>query len=165
MERTKKARLFRAILILITILTLAFIWGQSCLPDTASSKESGFLKELIDTLINSFNGNKLFELSEKILRKAAHFMEYAALGGEFCLLFATSKKIPSRNASKRKITFFYKNASKPALTALFVAMIDETIQYFVPGRFSSVLDVWLDCAGATFGVFLIFVFFRKLFKE
>ena len=43
---------------------------------------------------------------------------------------------------------------------LLTAMVDETIQIFVPGRGSQVTDVWIDFAGACLGVLVVYVLAR-----
>ena len=51
---------------------LLVIWGQSCMPATHSGAESGALL----TLVQAF----LPHMTDHILRKCAHFGEYALLG-------------------------------------------------------------------------------------
>lgn len=40
--------------IALLILTLAFIWGHSCVPTTYSASESGWVTELITPLLGIF---------------------------------------------------------------------------------------------------------------
>lgn len=73
-------------------------------------------------------------LTEHILRKAAHFGEYAVLA---LLLVPSMRKIFGESR------FFF-----PALSAaLLVPLIDETIQLFVEGRSGRVSDIWIDFGG------------------
>ena len=78
-------------------------------------------------------------LFEGIIRKLAHFSEYAVTG------FFTALAV-AFDGFKKKLGFFY---------ALFicaaVSVIDEFIQIFVPGRNAAVLDVIIDCFGAVLG--------------
>lgn len=77
-----------------------------------------------------------------LIRKIAHFSEFALLG-LLCsgLAVLELEKIPVGLLG----------------AGLAVACIDETIQLYVPGRASSLLDVWIDTSGFAFGlvVFLI----------
>ena len=107
---------------------LLFIWGNSLLPASASSELSGGLLEMLGWV---------GEIAETVLRKLAHFSEFACLGFLFCLLFHT---LGSRSLSA------------PLLCGILAAMVDETIQLGVPGRSGAVIDVWIDTAGVTAGV-------------
>ena len=58
---------------------------------------------------------------------------------------------------------FVRHVSWPLFCGLLVAVIDETIQLYVPGRTSSTLDVLLDFSGVVSGLFValvILLFFR-----
>ena len=58
---------------------------------------------------------------------------------------------------------FVRHVSWPLFFGLLTAVIDETIQLYVPGRSSSVKDVLLDFSGVLTGLFialLILLFFR-----
>ena len=114
----KRRRVFRA----LTALWLAFVWGQSFLSAAASSAESGSLLALLQSVLPW--------LTQVILRKAAHFAEYAVLGA---LLFGA--------ADVRRGLWF------PPCFGLLAALTDETVQLFSVGRAGMVEDVWLDLAG------------------
>ncbi|MEO8041623.1 MAG: VanZ family protein [Acidobacteriota bacterium] len=77
-----------------------------------------------------------------IIRKLAHFTEYAVLGFLACRAFAGS----SGNFLRRH---YYLAA---VLLVLLVAGSDEFNQIFIPSRTSSVWDVVLDAIGGAFGV-------------
>ena len=124
---------------------LLVIWGQSCMPAAHSGAESGALL----TLVQAF----LPHMTDHILRKCAHFGEYALLG-----VFTA--------AALRTGTHF----SWPAalLPGTLAALCDETIQLFVPGRSGQITDVWLDTAGSLTGALLtllIFFLCRKRPKQ
>ncbi len=112
------------ILTVCAAVWLLVIWGHSCMPATQSGAESGALL----TLVQAF----LPHMTDHILRKCAHFGEYALLG-----VFTA--------AALRTGTHF----SWPAalLPGTLAALCDETIQLFVPGRSGQIADVWLDTAG------------------
>ena len=49
---------------------------------------------------------------------------------------------------------FVRHVSWPLLGGLATALMDETIQRWIPGRTSSVVDVWIDFAGVVAGLFV-----------
>ena len=103
----------------------------------------------------SSSGN-IFVISELLIRKSAHFLEYAILGTEIIALIV----LGDFTISKAKAYILYFISS---VTALFVALTDETIQFF-SGRASRVLDVWLDFAGASVAIW-VFLLVWHLIKN
>ena len=77
-----------------------------------------------------------------IVRKMAHFTEFACLGGLSCGLLAAARTVKLH-------PFFHVWAG-----GFFVAAIDETIQIFT-GRGSQLQDVWLDFAGFSAGLLAV----------
>lgn len=73
----------KKILIIISILTLIFIWGQSMLPKGQSANESGFIMDLVRPFLEIFVGKG--NVTDHLVRKVAHFVEYSVLGVEFAL--------------------------------------------------------------------------------
>lgn len=127
-------------------LTLLFIWGNSMQSGAASGAMSGSVRAWLESLLR-------MPVDEFLLRKAAHFSEYALLGAELSLLLnLLSDRYGAPLARGRNLLDF------PALGFL-AAAIDETIQIFT-GRGSSLLDVWLDTAGCLTGFFLVFLIFK-----
>ena len=133
MTRTDK-RLKLCCTLLIAILV--FIWGNSLMPGEVSQAISDWVQSvLFGTQLRdgvSAPGNTL-------LRKAAHFTEFAALGMTLAWLFGMLQK-------RKSIPFFWGVAA---------ACIDETIQAFVPERAPGFLDVLLDCSGVLTGIVLL----------
>lgn len=89
-------------------------------------------------------------MTNNLLRKCGHFAEFAVLGVLLTGLF-------------RQLRNFI--LLKPVACALFVALCDETIQRFVPGRSGNVKDLWIDLGGAVFGALVIYLFFRLRKKK
>ena len=84
-------------------------------------------------------------LTEHLVRKAAHFTEYAGLG--FLLAMNTGAGIVP--------VFSLTRIAKANFTAAFcLPFIDETIQLFVEGRSGQISDVWLDMAGIYMGIMI-----------
>ena len=114
--------------LICTLLWLAFIFLQSSMSAQVSATESNSLL----ALLNHFWP----ELTHDLLRQIAHFVEYFILGGCTVGMFFYTKS--------------YK-FSKPMLFSLMVAVADETLQLYVEGRSSELLDVWMDFGGAIIG--------------
>jgi VanZ family protein len=127
------------ILIVLIILTLCFIWGNSIMPAEISGAISERIKDIINFLLDGIGRGEALS-GDGVLRKIAHASEFGLLGIELILLH--------RNAMKEKLTTI-------ALYGLTVAVIDETLQLFSDGRAGLVKDVWIDFGGFTLGVLLI----------
>lgn len=121
-------------LILIFML-LGFIWGNSSLPADRSTELSSGLLAWLTAYVPGLGW-----LFEGLLRKLAHFLEFAALGGAICL---DCRSWNVRLDCTMLLT---------VLGCFLTACVDETIQLFVPGRSSSVVDVWIDGAGGLTGL-------------
>ena len=147
-DRVKKA--VRIAWILVVLATLTFIFVQSTLSSEESQKESDKVSDIIEEIIPPETDAGAFVQDN--VRKIAHFVEFAVLGGEVALYMLV-----------------YHRKLKATLTALagglLMALFDETIQIFSK-RGSSVSDVWLDFAGfmtaslicyTVYGVILLFL--------
>ena len=133
-----------SIKLVLAALLLAFIWGNSFLPGELSGRESEFIRQLLQPVIAplqrllSAGG---FEIDQSVLvRKVAHFTEFAALGAVMLALFVRPGW---------KIRFLL-----PAGLCLIAAAVDESIQMFSAGRGPSVRDAALDFGGACVGLAL-----------
>lgn len=134
----------RTILIICTILTLIFIWGQSVLPGDISSQQSGFVMGIVRPFLELFAGKG--NVTEHLVRKLAHFTEFSVLGVEAGFIFG----IYIRNRSLNPWIALLKAVASCA----FAALIDETIQIF-SGRGPAITDVWIDTAGALLGAAIV----------
>ncbi len=115
----------KRVLTALILLNLAFIWGNSALPAGASNAVSQGMMGSLSRLF-PFLAQEWFHV---LLRKGAHFSEFALLG------FLSGLRRPQTTWPEH-LGF-----------GMAVAAVDETIQLYVPGRSSSLLDVWLDTAG------------------
>lgn len=136
MERTKQARILRAALLVLIVLTVAFILSRSARGKTASNDESQFVTDLIRRILHNDS------ISHAFVRKLAHFTEFLILGAELSLLLWLERL--------RTVQWYVNIWFACELTAL----CDETVQIF-SGRGPMVRDVWLDTAGATCGILLV----------
>ena len=120
---------------------IAFVWGHSLIQGPQSSLESGMVVTLLRPLFEVV-GVTDADLMAFLVRKAAHFTEYAILGvlarGLFVSLHAERGVRPL-----------------PAgLLVAFVPVVDECIQLFVPGRSGQLTDVLIDLSGVIVGALL-----------
>jgi len=146
-----KAGTKRKIFTVIFVLTLIFIFGHSLMPGEASSTESGAVFEFLAPLFRIFLPERL--VTDHLVRKLAHFSEYALLGLETGLHFGGSGAQES----------IYRRSTRLGI-GLFSAFIDETIQTFVSGRSGEVRDMWIDFFGFITGL-LIAALLKKLFHK
>ena len=133
MSRIQKIK--RITFVVLSILCVAFIFSQSLLPATQSSKESGFVLSILNGFTEAIGLGTVF--NGHIVRKLAHFFEFAVLSG---VLFCTYKQFFSKIINVCVIT---------SATYLCVAIMDEFIQLFSDGRACSFKDVLIDFSGGT----------------
>ena len=135
----------KIVFIILTFFWVGVIFSFSLQP----AEVSGEISSSILQKVLSWTAVAVFEQFETIsqdqwnflhllLRKCAHFTEFAILG-----VFST-------------LTLFQTKVSRKALIAigfcLAIASMDETLQLFVSGRAGRITDVMIDCAGAGIGV-------------
>ena len=125
------------ICVCLLCMLLIFIWGNSLLPGEISQAFSDWVKAI---LFPGRGGNGLRQGSG-LLRKVAHFTEFTALGVLLSWLFGMLKK----------------GKLHPILCGMAAACVDETIQFFVPGRSPGWKDVAIDTAGVLTGLVLLLI--------
>ena len=130
----------------IVALIVAFIWGNSLLPQTQSRQESDFVLRILQSI---FRLDIDRETASHLVRKAAHFTEYALLGVSAAALFLSRRRC-------------VQSAVNAMSLCLAVAVLDESIQ-LLSQRGSQVQDVLLDFSGAAAGL-LIFLALSGLFR-
>ncbi len=139
--------LLRILFTAAVLATVAFIFYNSAQVAEISSVYSGRVTAILNKILQYLQLNIV--LSEHIVRKLAHIAEFALLG--FLLTFCL------RVYTKRLIAF----CAWPLLGGLFIAVCDEFLQRFVPGRSSSIRDIFIDffgvCGGTAAAIGIIFV--------
>lgn len=123
------------------ILNLIFIWGNSLLPGEISGALSNWLGDILSKLIPGYEAGMPQE-GRGLLRKLAHFGEFALLGMCLRWLFGMLTKAPK---------FYWLSAACGAA----VAFVDEGIQMFVPDRGPGLWDVGIDFLGVMLGITLL----------
>ena len=131
MKRTKTRM---ALCLILTVLLLIFIWGNSCLPGQVSGAWSQMISDLINRLLGRLPGDP--HTGHGLLRKIAHFTEFTCLGMSLFWLFSMLQK-----------KFWI-----PFLCGFLAACTDECIQLLVPDRGPAIKDVLIDTAGVAVGI-------------
>lgn len=107
-------------------------------PGEVSGEMSGWVSQLLGKLLpflspDATNGHWL-------VRKIAHFSEFAILGALLRWLFAML-------IANKALRFFL-----PLGCGIAAAVVDEFIQWFTPGRVCSFWDMCIDWSGVITGV-------------
>lgn len=142
----------RNILIILFVLIICFIWGNSLLSAETSSRISNAVSELLTSFFGNGEGESAIDNTS--VRKLAHFVEFFFLGIVASLLL------------RLLINDTRVGIALSGLLCLFIPVMDETIQIFT-GRGPSLRDVWIDIGGYALGslaVYLI-VFIRAFLKK
>ena len=131
---------FRVIFTIALVACIAFIFHNSLEAGALSSARSQAIMAKINAILARVD---LGPLSEHTIRKLAHFAEFTLEGFllMLCLRVYTAR--------------FVRHISWPLLGGMSTALMDETIQRFIPGRSSQVTDVWIDMGGVVFGLSLL----------
>ena len=149
-ESFMKKYIFAAISTIAVVLWIAFILSNS----SQTGAESGSLSKSVCDAINNFfdNVGLNITLSERFLRKAAHFCEYMVLAVLGCADILSFSAFFEGMKQKRKFLWLYVVLPVSAAVALF----DEFgVQMMTEGRGPSFRDVLIDTSGAVLGVLAV----------
>ncbi|APM41101.1 VanZ family protein [Clostridium kluyveri] len=136
---------------ILVILWMVVIFIFSNETSTMSNEKSRFFIYLIQTLgldLNAFFGN----LSNFMVRKASHFLEYFILA---ILLF---------NIIKGKFEIKKVFIISIVIVVLY-ACTDEIHQIFIPGRTARIKDIFIDIIGGSMGLLVGYFIHKKIFCE
>ena len=135
---------------LLLISWMLIIFFFSAQTGEQSSQSSGLVEQLLS--IFSFIPNRIFGLElQFLIRKAAHFTEYALLG--LCLMLHL-------DAIGKKIAIKLPWLISWGIGTLY-ALTDEWHQGFVGGRHPAILDVTIDSCGVAVGVLVLVLLLRR----
>ena len=134
------------------LLWICFIWGHSLIQGPESSQESGLVYQLTAPLFRAV-GIADMDTATFLIRKAAHFSEYAVLG------LGIRNLTRAIGAGQRSLFF------ASWVLGCLVPVCDETIQLFVPGRSGCVRDVCIDLAGFAVGALLTHLYQKRRRRE
>ena len=129
---TATRRIFTSLSVLSVLLTLGFIFGNSCLPQEESAELSG---DVLSFLQRIFGTESAFaKFLSTYVRKLAHFTEFGLLALE-AFLFTRVRQLPLHKSVFFLLPFGF-----------LVAATDETLQIFT-SRGASFVDVLIDFCG------------------
>lgn len=133
--------------LVLLIAWMCFIFYMSGKTADASTKDSDFVINLLNSLGLNFSSN-LGEFASVIVRKGAHLTEYMIL----CLLIYN---VLSDYMEIGKKVFIC------SVVGVFLyACSDELHQTFVPGRAGRFTDVLIDTTGGIIGVFVVRIYHK-----
>ena len=146
-----------------TFILMLIIFTLSNFEASASDRQSGFIVNTLRSIFPDLTNSSILVV---IVRKLAHFTEYALLG------FFTARAL--------KLSFSETKSSAPntkssscgtkkyvAFSILFCALYactDEFHQIFISGRSGELKDAALDTIGATFGVLIYSIVVKFMAK-
>lgn len=131
--------------IIASVAMICLIWGNSLVPGMGSGSLSLSVMEAIHSFLGML-GLPYAWVTNFVVRKCAHFTEYAILG----ILVTHALDIDRSHCLPAVLAIVF--------TLVAVPSIDETIQLHVAGRCGQVADVILDCCGACTGSVLRYCF-------
>ncbi|AOR24744.1 VanZ family protein [Clostridium taeniosporum] len=138
----------RLLLIILSLLCIIFIFFNSSQSGKYSQKRSRKIVNQVIPIVdeckfsNSLKSNNIKQKLNFVVRKCAHAFEYCMLAISLYLLF-------------NDLSFKFNNCLIYTLfVVLLTAVLDETLQFFMIQRTSSVIDVLVDFSGGIIGVIL-----------
>ena len=143
-QKIKARDIWSLVLLVLIVATFVFIWTNSMDSPEESNEKSRWVMQLITPVLEIFVGKG--NVTGFLVRKLAHFTEFGLLGAELTLMLILRKR--------KSVQWLVNIASLFFVTAA----IDETIQIFAD-RGSTLLDVWIDAAGAICGIFGVLVIY------
>lgn len=140
-------------IIICTVLVLGwigFIWSNSAKTGEESGEASSQVYEVVNEVAQSIGIQE--PISERTIRKGAHFTEYMVLGLIVCIDMVFISSLLWSGSLKTRSVFL--GAAIPF--SAVIALIDEfAVQMNTVGRGPSFTDVLIDLSGATLGFVLV----------
>lgn len=137
------------------MIWILVIFTNSLFPADVSSAQSGFVVNLFKVFFSLFNYEPDTVVLTSFIRMFAHFVEFAILG-LFIKVDQHHKPYP---------------IYLTVIIGIGIAIIDEIIQIFVPGRAFEVKDILIDSFGVVTGILFVTVILlikskkRKLLED
>lgn len=149
MENLKYKKARAAVPWLLLLIWLSVIFLFSAQGGGASNSISGRVVDTILRAVDRQDSMSLYNTVNTIVRKGAHFTEYAILAVLWAKCFSGIKKI-----GKHSLWLAF-------AASVISASFDEFHQSFVSGRTPLVTDVLIDSSGALLGI-IVFAAVRHL---
>ena len=133
---------------LLLIFQMFFIFAMSSFGSDSSNVQSSQIIQVLHQVFPSLS-SRTSGLDASVLtfivRKTAHFTEYAILGILFYFFYRQT--LPQKNGLQHFVLAI--------LSSFLYACTDEIHQLFVPGRSGQFTDVLVDTFGASFGCLIL----------
>lgn len=129
---------------IILILWVAIIFINSLMSGEISSEQSGFVTDVALSFFGFFGYQPDPITLQTMIRTTAHLVEFMILG---ILIHLDRKTLHYA---------FY----QMFIVGIGIALIDEIIQIFVPGRAFELFDLLIDTLGLSVGILLVLYVFR-----
>lgn len=136
---------------LIVFLYIAWIFSNSLMNGEISSGTSGNLTRQLLAILSYFGVHLSFDFFHHLIRKTAHFCEYALLG---LLVTVCNRRRPLFSSSKITTVVF----------CIIPPLMDECLQLFIPGRSGALTDSLLDMCGYAFGTLFTMIVVQIVLK-
>ena len=151
---TLKKKIIKGFIVILCMLSIFLFSTDNSSESTRKSNQVILgITNLFHKDLSNKEKKKIIDMFFVPIRKIAHFGIYLVLGISFiCFLREFSIPVLKLLLLSIFLTFLY-------------ACSDEVHQLFVPGRSGQVSDVLLDTIGASIGVGLYYLLFRKKLKE
>lgn len=138
--KDKRLLIARIVMTVLSAGAICFIFGNSLMNAEDSSKMSAGVLEMLNRWLCSLRID--FELNSYMVRKAAHFTEFAVLGALLC---------------STAYLYLFKRL-RSALIAVplgaLTAVCDELIQTISEGRSCQIRDMLIDASGVLTGALI-----------
>lgn len=121
----------------------AFIFSNSLKIAEESDAMSNPIVDTVAKWLSDIGVSVNIDTLTFLIRKSAHFTEYMILGILIAFVFVGMSK---------RLSFYW---SHILFLCLASGVIDEMIQFFVPGRSSEVRDILIDFAGGLLGYIIV----------
>lgn len=147
MIKIDRTVLLRILLAVAIVATVIFIWSNSLANADESTKMSDSVIAKVKPIIDPKN-RIMDDVFEMIVRKAAHFCEFALLSAEVCLFVSTIKGF-----GLMVLPSFLLSVAPPFVCAV----VDELLQLTSAGRACRFTDVLIDLGGIITGVLFVWL--------
>lgn len=157
-EIKMKIKIYRVVILIFLISTLFTIYGFSNQNGTQSKGVSTRITEKILQFSHHYQElekeeqKQVFNRTNAVIRKIAHFSIYALLG-----LLIMAMMLKSNIDYKRR--FFI-----TIIVGTVYAILDEFHQSFSPGRTPKITDVYIDMLGIILGI-LVMMLIKKVYYQ
>ncbi len=156
---------YLSLFFVITIMITIFLFSAQSAQD--SGKLSGKIVDIVIKIVLPHYKDLSYEQQQQIkekvtlvVRKTAHFTEFAVLG--FFLMIHLLSYKPYIKSFNFKL---FIRASISWIIGTLYAFSDELHQMFVTDRYSSIYDVMIDSSGVLVGIFLLILLLPIVLKS